>query len=82
MPVHYVVIPFVFRWDRWVKDVEGAIKATKFTRRDAGVYIGRSTGYVSYLLTGQGQETLSLKDFMGLCNMFDLNPSDYFELGE
>lgn len=82
MSVHFVVIPFEFNTKQFQRDLDEQRKRAHLTHKDLGAFVGRSSSWAYTLIHGNGIETVTLGDFVKLCNLFDLSPITYFQLSE
>lgn len=62
-------------------DVKRARESKRLSQTTVGQALGKETGAViAALERGTYDESLLLRDFMKLCQLFDLHPFEYFDL--
>lgn len=74
-------VDFLFDWKGFGEDVRSNRLAMGWTQSELSDYLGYLGSYVSKTERGR-PDNIGMKDFLRLCNLFDLNPTKYFILME
>lgn len=72
-------IPMVFRANQFGTDVLAARVEMEASQAVVAYHIGVSSSWVSAVETGI-EPNMKMQNFLAICNLFDLNPTSYFEL--
>lgn len=72
---------WVFESVQFAIDLKAGRKRLGLTQLQVGELMSnKSSGVVTALEAASYDETVSMGDFLFLCNLFDLNANDYFEI--
>lgn len=74
-------IDFIFRKNQFATDITASRVELGMTQIEVANHVGLSGSAISDYENAK-QENMKLQNFLGLCNLFDLNPHEYFELSE
>lgn len=72
-------IPMIFRATQFGTDVMAARAEMEVSQAVVAHHIGISASWVSDVENGN-EVNMKMQNFLAMCNLFDLNPQDYFEL--
>lgn len=78
MTARFKVVPFVFLHRLFGSCVFFKRTEMRLSQNDVGIAIGRSNSFIATI--ENGHDGIPMTDFLSLCNLFDFNPSDFFEL--
>jgi transcriptional regulator with XRE-family HTH domain len=81
MSATYKVLDWSFDMAYFADKVAWERKRCKLSQSQVAGMIGRSDSFVSQVERGEAEQTLQMRDFMALCNLFDLNPTSFYVLG-
>lgn len=74
-------IDFIFRKHRFATDITASRAELGMTQIEVANHVGLSGSAISDYESAH-EDNMKLKNFLNLCNLFDLNPHEYFELSE
>lgn len=82
MTTLYASINFVLRHRQTASAFYEARIGSKLSQADVGALLGRSATWVARLEHAEAEawHTLSMADYVAICNLLDLNPASFFEL--
>lgn len=72
-------IDFVFRKNQFAADIAASRVELGMTQIEVARHVGLSASAVSDYEAAH-EDNMKLQNFLNLCNLFDLNPNEYFEL--
>jgi len=81
MATKYIHIDVTFAHVRFAAAARAKMAKEGFTAQEVAAFAGCSDTTVKVLLSAH-QKNFEMKNYVGVCNALELNPADYFELGE
>jgi len=81
MTAKYKVFPFVFNHTKFASDCRHKMVVGNLTRELVASHAGITESTITYYLSGQ-EDNMKMQNFLAVCNALDLNPLNYFDLGE
>jgi len=81
MATKFTHIDVIFSHARFAADARAKMAIEGFTAEEVAAFAGCSDTTVKVLISAH-QKNFEMKNYIGVCNALDLNPADYFELGE
>lgn len=77
----FKVFPYVLHAEQFGSDVRANRIRCEMSQSFLGAFLGYTGSYVSALERGRAP-SISVRDFLALCNLFDLDPRKYFIIGD
>lgn len=74
-------IDFIFRKHQFATDIAASRIELGMTQIEVASHVGLSGSAISDYESAH-EDNMKLQNFLNLCNLFDLNPHEYFELSE
>jgi len=83
MATKYTDVDYVFDEVHFGIDLKGARTKADVTQKELDAILGiESSQAVGQLERAQYAQSLKMRHFLALCNMFNLKPSDYFDTAD
>lgn len=74
-------VPMVFRRNHWANIITAHRTELGMTQDAVGSLVGLTGTAISVYEAGK-EDSPKIKHFLAICNLFDLDPREFFELGD